>query len=143
MSEEIRDKNIEVNGKKIGANSIIRLNVKTAIWIIATIFVLVMSILTYSYFDLKSDYSDFVTSVNDKVGYIKTDVGNIRLGQESIKGDIKLILYRLDNTNKKYPTNQPISKPILPPAVSNVSDIDTIQPAANTNIENIVVDISE
>jgi len=128
MPDDVQDKNVEVNGRKIGANSIIRMNVKTAVWLIGIVFTIVMGILTYSYFDLKGDYGDFVDSVNKSVETMKSDVTTIRVGQEGIKGDIKLILYRLDSENTVTPTTQPVTQPVLPPSVSNVVENDTTPP---------------
>lgn len=55
MPESIPDKNVQVDGKVIGANSVIKMTAKTAIWIISGIVGIVMTILTWSYFDLRSE----------------------------------------------------------------------------------------
>ena len=64
---EIAEENIEVEGKVIGTGSTIKLSVKTAIWIISSIFTLVMIILTYSYFSLKNANEEFTKTVDDKI----------------------------------------------------------------------------
>jgi hypothetical protein len=122
MGEEtIPEKNVELNGKTFGVNTTIKLSVKTALWLITGVFSLMMIILTYSYFDLKNDVNkkqeDFTNSVNEKVEKIQTDVTNIRLGQEGIKGDIKLILDR-QNRDTPIPSTGNYVKPITPPALS-------------------------
>ncbi len=82
-----------------------------------------MLILTYSYFDLKKDikteHKEFVKSVDDKVTKIQEDVNNIRIGQESIKGDIKVILDRQTRSTPFYV--QPSIPPIIPNVVRNDS----------------------
>ena len=67
MPNKLSEKEIQINGKVIGFNSIIKLNIKTAFWIISTIFSLVMFILTYSYFDLKSSIK------NQQIEYTKSN----------------------------------------------------------------------
>lgn len=127
MAKTLADKTVDINGKQVGPASTIRMTIKTAVWIIATVFSLVMGILTYSYFDLKGKYGDFVKSVDTKVETMQGDVSNIRLGQEGIRGDIKLILYRLDKETAN-PSNRPVQDPVLPPEIQNVViDPDTIQ----------------
>lgn len=133
MGETIPDKNVEINGKVIGTNSILKLSVKTALWIIGGIFSLVMSILTYSYFDLKADVKaaqeadkqsqqEFIEKVDEKVEKMDTDIQTIRIDQATIKGDIKLILDRQTRDNPVRATNV-IAQPAVPPPTSP----DTIQ----------------
>jgi len=126
MPKDLADKTVDINGKQVGPSSTIKMTVKTAIWIIGTVFSLVMGILTYSYFDLKGKYGDFVNSVDEKVETMQDDVSNIRIGQEGIRGDIKLILYRLDKETAN-PSNRPVQNPVLPPVIENVvAESDTI-----------------
>lgn len=133
MGDIIPDKNLEINGKVVGANSILKLSVKTAIWIVAGIFSLVMGILTYSYFDLKSDWKtqkeqdaqiqkEFIEKVDGKVEKMDTDIQTIRIDQATIKGDIKLILDRQTRDNPIRATNIS-TQPVVPPTTS----LDTIQ----------------
>lgn len=127
MAKKVDDKNVEVNGRVIGANSVIRLNVKTAVWIIGIIFTVVMSILSYSYFDLKKKNAEFVNSVDQKIDEVKEDVTTIRLGQEAIKGDIKLILDRQNRDNPVNTTAYVPVQPVVPPTIPNVVDTSQIQ----------------
>lgn len=133
MGETIPDKNVEINGKVIGTNSILKLSVKTALWIIGGIFSLVMSILTYSYFDLKSDVKaaqeadkqsqqEFIERVDGKVEKMNSDIQTIRIDQATIKGDIRLILDRQTRDNPVRETNI-VAQPAIPPPTSP----DTIQ----------------
>ena len=92
MPDTIPDKNIQVNGQTMGAGSTIKLSVKTAIWIMGTIITIVMSILTYSYFDLKGDVkaseTEFINKVEESVEIMESDIQNIRIDQATIKGYI-------------------------------------------------------
>ena len=108
--KDVPDKNVEVDGKTIGANSILRLNVKTAFWLLAGIFSLVMGILTYSYFDLKGEWNakkaadeqahkEFIEKVEGKMDKVDENVNTIRIDQATIKGDIRLILDRQNRDN--------------------------------------------
>ncbi len=121
-------KNIDVDGTIIGANSTVKMSVKTTLWILSGIVGIVMVILSYSYFDLKNDYKtdfkEFVESVDEKVDDMQTDITNIRIGNESIKGDIRLILDRQNRDNPVKTTNVPI-QPTIPPPVTTAA-IDTI-----------------
>lgn len=125
MGDSVPDKNVEVNGKVIGGSSILRLNVKTALWILAGIVGAVMTILTWSYFDLKADWKaqqqeildarkEFIEKVDEKVEKMDTDIQTIRLDQRDIKGDIKLILDRQTRDNPVRATNVS-TDPVPPP----------------------------
>lgn len=130
MGKDVPDKNVEVDGKVIGANSVLRLSVKTALWLMAGIFAIVMGILSYSYFDLKADVKadgeakdkaqkEFIERVDAKLEKMDDDVEIIRLDQRDIKGDIKLILDRQTRDNPVRSTNvsaQPIAPPPTNPA---------------------------
>lgn len=129
--KEIPDQNI-----LLGANSTVKLSIKTAFWLLSIIFGLVLSILTYSYYDLKSSvdakHIEFVNSVNVKVEKIQTDVTNIMLGQESIRGDIKLILDRQSRDVVQQPQPTRIyMKPTIPPSISNKSTDKTSLATSN------------
>lgn len=125
---ELKDKKIEVNGKVISGQSLIKMNIKTVIWIIAGIFSAVMSILTYSYFDLKKDVAaaeaesskaqtEFIERVDEKLEKVNNDVQTIRIDQATIKGDIRLILDRQTRDNPIIPTNIAV-QPTTPPPTS-------------------------
>jgi len=100
---EVPDKNVEVNGRIVGANSTVRLSVKTAMWIVMGIFTIVMGILSYAYFDLKKDINasrqKFIETIDEKVDDMTDDVQTIRIDQATMKGDIKLILDRQTRDN--------------------------------------------
>ena len=126
----VKDKHIEVDGKTIGGESLIRLNVKTALWIIGGIVSIVMSILTWSYFDLKSDWKasqqeilearkEFIEKVDSKVDNMDTDIQSIRIDQATIKGDIRLILDRQNRDNPVRATNNPVQPTQPPPTMSD------------------------
>jgi len=122
----VKDKNVEIDGKTVGGESLIKLNVKTALWIIGAVVSAVMTILTWSYFDLKADWKasqqeilnarkEFIEKVDDKVDNMDKDIQSIRIDQATIKGDIKLILDR-QNRDNPVRINPNISvQPTLPP----------------------------
>ena len=123
--KEIPEENIEINGKLIGTGTTIKLSIKTALWIMGGIVSIVLTILIYSYFSLKSEIetkeTEFVKSVNEKVEKMKEDLTNIRLNEEDIKGDIKLILDRQDIDNPISNTGTQIHS-YTPPVISNIKD---------------------
>jgi len=127
----VKDKNIDVNGKIIGGESLIKLNVKTAVWIIGGIFSIVMTILTWSYFDLKKEVKafeaseiekqkEFIEKIDDKLEHVDGEVHTIRIDQATIKGDIKLILDRQTRDNPIRANTNVAVQPATPP--STVSD---------------------
>lgn len=124
MGEDtIPDKNVELNGKIIGASGILRLSVKTAFWIVSTIFGAVMSILTYSYFDLKKDvnakHNEFIIKVNESVDKMDDNIQTIRIDQATIKGDIKLILDRQTRDNPVVANPDITIESAVPPPDTN------------------------
>ncbi len=127
----VKDKNIDVNGKVIGGESLIKLNVKTAVWIIGAIFSIVMTILTWSYFDLKKEVKafeaseiekqkEFIEKIDDKLEHVDGEVHTIRIDQATIKGDIKLILDRQTRDNPIRANTNVAVQPATPP--STISD---------------------
>ena len=127
MPDLIPDKNVDINGKIIGANTTVKLSVKTALWVLAAVVGIVMSILTYSYFDLKKDVTEsrkqFIESVNNKVEKIDGNIQTILIDQAVIKGDIKLVLDRQNRDNPIRTSNVSI-QPVSPPPRSVY---DTVQ----------------
>ena len=121
--KEIPEENIEIGGKLVGSSSTIKLSFKTALIIISGIVTIVISILTYSYFKLKTEVQvqqdEFVKSVNEKVEKIQDDVTNIRIGQEEMRGDIKLILDRQNRDNPIINTGNKVTS-YIPPVLPNV-----------------------
>ena len=49
MAKPVPDKNVEIDGRTVGASTTLKLSVKTAFWIISGIVGAVMTILTWSY----------------------------------------------------------------------------------------------
>ena len=122
----VKDKNIEVNGKVIGGESLIRMNVKTAMWILGGIFSLVMTILTWSYFDLKAEVRDFeaadskaqkefVEKVDEKLDDIEDDITTILVDQRELKTDIKHILDKQTRDNPVVPNPNRTVESTTPP----------------------------
>lgn len=123
--EKIEDKDIKIGDKTVGFSSIIKMNIKTAFGILSGISALIISILTYAYFDLKKDIDssqkDFYRIVNERVEKIQIDVSNIRVSQEGIRGDIKLILDRQNRDNPILPKTYRAFDLALPPTVETDS----------------------
>ena len=119
---ELKEKEIEIDGKVYGESSSIRLSVKTAIWIAVSIVGLVLGILTYSYFKLKNEVTTsqelFIKTVNESITNMEKNINDIKIDQATIKGDIKLILDRQirDNPIRSNGSNV---QPSMPPISSD------------------------
>lgn len=130
MANEVKDKHVEIDGKQIGGESLIRLNVKTAIWIIGAIFSTVLTVLSWSYFDLKAEVKadseakekaqqEFIEKVDQKLEKVDGDVQTIRIDQATIKGDIRLILDRQNRDNPvRVNPNVSVESATPPPTTS-------------------------
>jgi len=112
--DTVPDKNIQIEGKNIGANTTLKLSVKTALWIMGAIFALVMAILTYSYFDLKSEVEafkaadvqeqkEFIEKVDGKLDKLNDDLKDIQLDQREIKTNLKHIMDKQIRDNPVIP----------------------------------------
>ena len=130
MTKGVKDKHVEVDGKQIGGESLIRLNVKTAIWIIGAVFSAVMTILSWSYFDLKKDVKafeeaeaakqkEFIEKIDEKLEHMDGDVQTIRIDQATIKGDIRLILDRQNRDNPVRTNPNVVVQPSVPPTMAS------------------------
>jgi len=101
----------QINMDIIGENSSIKLSVRMALWLIGGVFSIVMTILSYSYFDLKRDLyqrqDEFMQGVERSINDIKLTNTTIQIDQATMKGDIKLILERTkrSSNNIKAPIN--------------------------------------
>ena len=114
MSKPVPDKNIEINGQTVGANTTVKLSVKTAMWIIGAIVGLVMGILTYSYFDLKQEVAaadaaavkaqkEFVEKVDGKLDELGETVHSIDKSVGKIETNIDHILGKQVRDNPVVP----------------------------------------
>jgi hypothetical protein len=133
MAKQLKDKEVEINGKVVGGESLIRLNVKTAIWIIGAIFSAVLTVLSWSYFDLKAEVKadsaakeqaqqEFIEKVDEKLEKVDGDVQTIRIDQATIKGDIRLILDRQNRDNPvRANPNVSVESATPPPTTENPS----------------------
>ena len=128
MGDDVKDKDVQVDGKTIGFSSIVKLNVKTVFWLFGILYV----VLGYLYFDLRKDTKasnsilqtekqDFLRGVEST---LYKDITDIKVGMESMKGDIKVILDRQNRDNPIQPTNTSV-QPIVPPSVANISSDTT------------------
>ena len=90
-----------------------------------------MTILTWSYFDLKKEVKafeaseiekqkEFIEKIDDKLEHVDGEVHTIRIDQATIKGDIKLILDRQTRDNPIRANTNVAVQPATPP--STVSD---------------------
>ena len=115
----VKDKHVEVDGKVIGGESLIRLNVKTAMWIIGGIFSVVMTILTWSYFDLKSDVAasqeaavqarkEFIEKVDGKLDKLGEGVHDIELSVSGMKPVVDQIKEDIDQIIVKQIRDNPV-----------------------------------
>ena len=122
---------IEIGDKKIGENSKISLNLKTAVWIITGLFGLFFTFFTWIYLDIKKEMSTLkqnqienFNKENDKINdnykelINRMDDNNYKL-RNDIKGDINIIF----NKNAGIPSsNENItnaSKPSTPTELLN------------------------
>jgi hypothetical protein len=106
------EKEVEINGKKIGEGTKITLTVSTLIWIIGILVSVVVTLATIGYFDIKSDvdtienaadrekveYKEEIrTLIQDELKYEREKREQIQEDIGEIKGDIKVILEKTKN----------------------------------------------
>ena len=122
MVDSIKDKDIIVGDKTIGFSSIVKLNVKTLLWIMGILYI----VLGYLYFDLKKE-------VNNASGVLQTekqeflhgvettlyrDITDIKVGMEGMRGEINIILDRSNRDNPVTPNANTTILPVIPPPVT-------------------------
>lgn len=120
---ELKDKEVEVDGKKISAESIVRLNIKTIIWIVGVLFTGLSAAAGWAYFDLRSELKaateissqekeEFLDDVEDQYEHkfekMFDDISDI-------KGDVKVMLDRSNRVNPVLPNPGVQVQPQLPP----------------------------
>jgi hypothetical protein len=129
MPEEIKDKDIKVGEKTIGFSSIVKLNVKTLLWLFGILYI----IMGYLYLDQRKDIKNSSSVLqSEKQEFFKgvettlyRDITDIKVSIEGMKGEINLILDRQNRDNPVTPTNAVI-QPVYPPSIT-VNPLDTTQ----------------
>ena len=126
MSEELKDKEIQVGDKVIGGNTLIKFNIKTLAWIFGALYI----VLGYLYWDLRSELKASVEISNEEKTEFLEDVEDewdtkldkvldittiIRLDQALMKGDIKVILDRNQRNSAEQPNTNINVAPTIPP----------------------------
>jgi len=106
------DKEIEINGKKIGENSKITLTVSMISWIIGILLFVISTLATVGYIDIKSDVKNQKSVLEKEKTEYKEEIREIlqkemtyerekreKLSEDigEIKGDIKVILEKTRN----------------------------------------------
>ena len=126
MPEKIKDKDIKVGEKTIGFSSIIKFNVKTAFLILGLAWIG----LGYLYLDQRKDIKEassiLQTEKQKFLDGVETtlykDIRDIMLSQETMRGDIRIILDRQERDNPIGTSYNTPVQPVIPPAYVNSSD---------------------
>lgn len=116
---------IEINDKKIGFNSVIKLNVKTIISIVSLLWIILTFFATVGYFNIKKQIETekvevnqktekYLESIDNKIQPLRDDIKELIIEQGKIQGDIKVIL---DRTSNGKNLNNNISN--IPPELGN------------------------
>jgi ABC-type phosphate/phosphonate transport system ATPase subunit len=74
MAKQIRDNEVDINGKKFGESTIITINLKTLVIIIG----LIISGLTTAYVSLSSKISNYATSTQTDIKDLSKDMKELR-----------------------------------------------------------------
>jgi len=118
------DKEIEINGKKIGENTRVTLSISMISWIIGVLLFVISTLATVGYLDIKSDvknqksllekekieYKDEIREILQKeMTYEREKREKLNEDIGEIKGDIKVILEKtrnleVGNTGHNTPT---------------------------------------
>jgi hypothetical protein len=94
------EKEVEINGKKIGEGTKITLTVSTLIWIIGILVSVVVTLATIGYAAdrEKAEYKEEIrTLIQDELKYEREKREQIQEDIGEIKGDIKVILEKTKN----------------------------------------------
>lgn len=113
---ELDDNEVQVGDKKFGFNTVVKMNIKTVLTIVTFLWLVLSTIGTIAYFDLKDKINDnnvkiqqentlFLEKVSNKIDNVQTDLNTTKLGIETMKGDIKVILDR----NSRQPMYEPVT----------------------------------
>ena len=134
MSDELKDKEVQVGKQVIGGNTLIKFNLKTLGWIFGILYLG----LGYLYLDLRSELKasveisseekkEFLEDVEDewdtKLDKVLDITTTIRLEVADVKGDVKVILDRNQRNNTEQPNTSMSIVPTQPPGFQ----ADTIQ----------------
>lgn len=120
----------------ISPDSTVNLSIKNILWILSGIVSIVMSILTYSYLDLKKDNSEFkkqlLEKTEERLEKMEDNIVDIKVSQEGMRGDIRIILDRQNRDNPVITSNRSVEQS-LPPQLPNVSEDDSSDTVSDLN----------
>lgn len=106
------DKEIEINGQKIGEGTKVTLTISTIGWIIGVLLFIISTLATVGYLDIKNDVKNQKTTFDTEKQLYKEDIKSVLEGEMKyererrekimedigeIKGDIKVILEKTKN----------------------------------------------
>lgn len=74
MAKEVRDNEVDINGKRIGESTTITINLKTLVFIIG----LIISGITTAYVSLSSKLSNYATSTQTDIKELSKDMKELR-----------------------------------------------------------------
>ena len=106
------DKEIEINGQKIGEGTKVTLTISTIGWILGVLLFVISTLATVGYLDIKNDVKSQKTTFDTEKQLYKEDIKSVLEGEMKyererrekimedigeIKGDIKVILEKTKN----------------------------------------------
>jgi septal ring-binding cell division protein DamX len=118
MAKQIRDNEVDINGKKFGESTIITINLKTLVIIIG----LIISGLTTAYVSLSSKISNYATSTQTDIKDLSKDMKELRqqelpkMREDVSKIDTKVqIIYDFvnrSNYQEMFPSQNSSTRPV-------------------------------
>lgn len=130
--ENVNDEEILIGDKKIGLGTVIKLNIKTLLWIVGLLYGGLSTIATVAYFNLKKEIieqrsnileeneqlklhiteelKENIDLINDEIKVFNEDIKTIIRDQGDMKGDIKVLLNKTEKLNVTVDRNSNIDE---------------------------------
>lgn len=133
--DELDENEVQIGKNKIGVNTIIKFNLKTAAWMGAILYAL----LGFLYIDLRQEIKDSVQISTEEKNEFKRDVEKewdskldkieeittqIRVDQARMDGNIKVILDRQQRNNVETVNPNVSVTPVMPGAIQADSTVN-------------------
>lgn len=101
QQNQLGDQEMMVNNQKIGMNSKLKLNVKTAIWIMGILWTILATFYTWTWISEKSDRKIENKKIYKIINKMAEDVHQIDLKTSRIEGQLNPIINKTSNISDK------------------------------------------
>lgn len=101
IQHDLGDQEVGIENKKVGMSSKVKLNVKTALWIMGILWTILASFYTWTWIAEKNERKESNIELNNKIDEVAKDVHQIDLKTTRIEGQLDPVIRKTSDSNNK------------------------------------------